>query len=201
MAEPIPPPLRSPELAAAVGAMRRYPAAWCIAGGWALDLFLGRRTRAHTDVDVAVLRRDQIAVREHFRGWEMLKVADGALVPWAEGEWLAAPIHEVHARRTEIDPRAVELLLDEAEGDEWLFRRDPAVRLPLGRAILRDPDGIPHLAPEIVLLYKAKAPREHDQHDFAAALPMLGAERRAWLRRALAAAHPAHPWIARLGGG
>ncbi len=29
---------------------------WWIAGGWAIDLHLGRRSRAHADVDVLVLR-------------------------------------------------------------------------------------------------------------------------------------------------
>ncbi|MCL4541605.1 MAG: hypothetical protein M1396_04620 [Chloroflexi bacterium] len=32
---------------------------WFIAGGWAIDLFLGRQTRAHKDVEIAVLRQDQ----------------------------------------------------------------------------------------------------------------------------------------------
>ena len=32
---------------------------WWIAGGWALDLFLGEQTRDHEDIDVQILRRDQ----------------------------------------------------------------------------------------------------------------------------------------------
>ena len=37
-------------------------APWWIAGGWAIDLFLGRQTREHEDIDVQILRRDQHAV-------------------------------------------------------------------------------------------------------------------------------------------
>ena len=37
-----------------------------IAGGWALDLALGRQTRAHEDVDVAVLRSEHEQLREFF---------------------------------------------------------------------------------------------------------------------------------------
>ena len=147
MADPPPRPLASADLAAAVEAMRGFPAAWCIAGGWALDLFLGRRTRTHADVDVAVFRDDQRLVREHFRGWEMLKVAGGELVPRVEGEWLAQPVHEVRASRSTDVPRTAELLLNERDGDRWIFRRDPSITLPLDRAILRDPDGVPFLAP------------------------------------------------------
>lgn len=40
---------------------------WWIAGGWAIDLFLGRQTREHQDIDVLILRRDHQAVRSLFR--------------------------------------------------------------------------------------------------------------------------------------
>ena len=36
----------------------RVCAPWWIAGGWAIDTFLDRETRAHKDLDVGVLRRD-----------------------------------------------------------------------------------------------------------------------------------------------
>jgi hypothetical protein len=42
-----------------IGALRPFSGHWWIAGGWAVDLFLGEQTRVHDDVDVAVLRRDE----------------------------------------------------------------------------------------------------------------------------------------------
>lgn len=47
----------------------RYSLPWYVAGGWAVDLFLGRRTRPHEDIEVAVLRRDQGSLRHAFEGW------------------------------------------------------------------------------------------------------------------------------------
>lgn len=79
-----------------------------------------------------------------------------------------------------------------------MYRRDPGVRLPLVRALKRGPAGLTVLAPEIVLLYKSKAPRPADELDFRAARPLLDAEARAWLRAALLRAGPAHPWAAAL---
>jgi hypothetical protein len=38
---------------------------WWVAGGWAIDLFLGRQTRHHADTDVLVLYRDQAEVWRH----------------------------------------------------------------------------------------------------------------------------------------
>jgi hypothetical protein len=31
-------------------------ASWCVAGGWALDLWLGRETRMHQDLEIAIPR-------------------------------------------------------------------------------------------------------------------------------------------------
>ncbi|TMD44470.1 MAG: aminoglycoside adenylyltransferase, partial [Chloroflexi bacterium] len=44
---------------------------WWIAGGWALDLFLGAQARHHDDIDVQILRRDQHAVRVLLHEWDV----------------------------------------------------------------------------------------------------------------------------------
>ena len=31
---------------------------WAVAGGWAIDCYIGSETRSHTDLDVVVLRGD-----------------------------------------------------------------------------------------------------------------------------------------------
>jgi hypothetical protein len=50
---------------------------WWIAGGWATDLFLGRQTREHADVEISVLRADQSRLREHLVGWDIHIAHDG----------------------------------------------------------------------------------------------------------------------------
>ena len=59
----------------------------------------------------------------------------------------------------------------------------------------------PVLAPEIVLLYKAKRSRAIDEADFAACAPALQPDARAWLAGALAICAPEHPWRAELAEG
>jgi hypothetical protein len=34
--------------------MQRFERPSCIAGGWAIDLFLGRMTRPHKDIEIAI---------------------------------------------------------------------------------------------------------------------------------------------------
>lgn len=174
-----------------------FPAPWWVAGGWAVDLFLGRRTREHDDVEVAILRRDQAKLRTRLEAWDLRKAIPGTteMVPWREGEWLSLPIHEVHASRHRGEPSAVEVLLNEAEGGQWRFRRNPGVARPLLLLGRFSDDGLPFLSPEVVLLYKAKAPRKVDEEDFRRLRPYLDREPRDWLRGALAVTHPGHPWL------
>lgn len=176
-----------------------YERPWGFAGGWAVDLWLGRKTREHQDPDVAFLRADQAVLRDHLAGWTFRKVIPGEhrFEPWSEGERLELPVHEVHAAGP--DGARFEILLNEASGADWRFRRNLAVTLPLARAFVRTPSGVPVLAPEIVLLYKAKNTRPKDEHDLAALLPRLDPAAKGWLRGALETCHPVHPWRERLG--
>lgn len=184
-----------PEIHAVTAALRDLDAPWAVAGGWALDLALGRVTRAHADVDVAVFREDQDALRAALPEWDFVAVVGGRMMPWERGVRLELPVHEVHARAPAgVPPFVLELLLNERDGADWVYRRDPAVRLPLARALRPGPGGVRVLAPEVVLLYKSRAPRPTDEADFLAALPLLDVEARAWLRAALLLARPDHPW-------
>lgn len=182
--------------------MRYYQGSWGIAGGWAIDLHLGRETRSHDDVEVAVLYREQEQLREHLIGWQAHYVhkPSGELLLWRRGETLSPPVHEIHTAPPQSDVPRLELLLNEAGGEDWVYRRDPRVCLPLARAILVDSQyTIPYLAPEIVLLYKSVNTRARDENDFNAALDYLSFEQQVWLRDALRLTAPGHLWLEELG--
>jgi hypothetical protein len=38
---------------------------WCIAGGWAIDLFLDQITREHHDIEIAIFREDQMKLKNY----------------------------------------------------------------------------------------------------------------------------------------
>jgi hypothetical protein len=178
-------------------------APWWVAGGWAIDLFLGRTTRPHADLDLAMLRREQGALLALERdGWELHVAADGMLTRWQVGDFLEGGArHQLWARPAPGAPWALEILFEEALGDDWLFRRDARIRLPLARFGRRPAEGPPFVAPEVALLYKAKEPElARNAADFDAAQRPLGAFARAWLREAIETTHPGHPWSRRLCG-
>jgi Aminoglycoside-2''-adenylyltransferase len=172
---------------------------WFICGGWALDLFLGRATRAHKDVDIGVAREDQFTAREYLRrrGWKLDKAVGGELRPWADGERLDLPVHAVWCRNEAHDPDFIEILLNEIDGERFRFRRDQSITLARGRMCFEPSPGLHVLAPEIVLLYASNRHEEYDA-DFRNAAASLSDEARAWLRAALNKLSARHPWAARL---
>jgi len=185
-------PFDDAPLRRAIERLRDCPFPWCVAGGWAIDCFLGVRTREHADVEFALLRRDQRQVHAHFAHGRLRKAVDRALEDWNAGEDLSLPVHEVHVDFPSGD--RLELLLNESDADDWVYRRDPRVRMPLREAFLDRP-GAPLLAPEIVLLYKSRHLRAVDHADFRMAAPALGRDRLRWLRGSLVVASPGHEWI------
>lgn len=182
--------------------LRGLEADWAVSGGWALDLFLGVPNRYHHDLDVSVWREDMPALQKHLleRGWRVHKIVDkGKYAVWEQGEALEPSVVQVHARRGEHE--FLDFVISPREGGDWVYRRMEEIRLPMGKATLRS-QGIPHLAPEIVLLFKSgrggKDSRGKDEGDFERTLPRLPEERRTWLREALRRWKPEHPWPGRL---
>ena len=183
------------------GELRDYRYSWYISGGWSLDMFLDRVTRVHHDLDVEISRTDQLALQKHMtgRGWKLLTPLEGRLQPWPMHMRLEMPRHQVHAHRAGA---FIDFLLADREFGVWRYRREPAIIRDLARIELRSDEGIPFLAPELVLLYKSKTSsggvRSKDIADFEMTYSNLEPERKAWLRWALIATDPSHPWIERL---
>jgi hypothetical protein len=179
--------------------MHGFDAPWWIAGGWALDLWMGRETRTHQDVDVAILRGDQQKLYEALSAWGLYYATiDHSLLPLQPGQWLEPPIHGVWMRQAHDAPWLCEFLLNEHDDTNWMFRLDPAVQMPLADIGSVVSEHVPILVPEIVLLHKAHERTAKDEADFRASVPLLTPSARAWLLSALNQWAPNHPWITEL---
>ena len=171
---------------------------WWVAGGWALDLFAGNQSRPHGDLDIGVLRRDVAEVLAMLSSWEIVEAKGGVLSPLRAGATPRLDVNSLWCRTKGMARWMLELMLDESADDCWVFRRHPDIRRELSRAVQRSSEGLPYLAPEIQLLYKAKAIRGCDRADFDYVAPLLDQSARNWLRNALIKSEPGHEWIARL---
>jgi len=140
----------SPEEVARLLAGAPFP--WWIAGGHAIERFVGRPFRPHADIDILVLRRDHLELRRWFAVWDFW-AADppGRLRPWPVGETLAQPVHDVWCRQTPDTPWGFQIMIDESEGEDWLSRRLPDIRRAIADIGASDASGLPLLAPEIQL--------------------------------------------------
>src|SRR5438874_5871869 len=114
---------------AAVSVMVGFDRPWCVAGGWAIDLALGRATREHADVEIAIFREDQHQLREYLSDWDWSAAVDHRLVTWRENQTLELPLHELHT--TGPAGEKLEFLLNERDAIDWIYRRDPSIRRAL----------------------------------------------------------------------
>jgi hypothetical protein len=178
--------------------MRGIDIPWWIAGGWALDLFVGRQTRAHNDIEISVYRRDVESLREHLRGWEMSIADAGTLTPLGEKEPLQKEAHELWCRERGHQTWQLEVLVEERVGDRWTYRRDARIGANAKDIGRFTNEGVPFIRPDIQLLYKSKGSRAVDESDLIALLPRLDVAQKATLFAWISAGDPTHRWLARL---
>jgi len=96
----------------------------------------------------------------------------------------------------------IEFEFDAKMNDDFVVQESPLITRPLDKAILYR-DGIPYLAPEIILFYKTdKFSSEHPnvrpktEADFKAIMPLLSDESKAWLMDSIKIAYPeGHAWL------
>ena len=201
--------------------MSAYPSWWALCGGWAADAWLGRQTRPHGDVDLAIWHDDQRLAFEYFGdGWSLLgddNPGRDSDDPW-DGRPLGFPAH-IHARHGGIagylrefdkDEHVLrggvdfDIQLEQRHGATWRLNPAREVALPIERCVAEHPQtGLLLLVPELLAFYKATAEnlefitvkRPEYVDDFRGLLPLLGDDGRAWLRTGIAAVNPDHPWL------
>lgn len=183
--------------------MADYPHRWFLCGGWAVDAWLGRPTRSHSDVDIAIVHDEQMTLYEYLGDWDMIghdpNVADDCPDRW-NGRPLDLPAH-IHAYNNAVLEVQLEIYLNAIIDDMWICRPSISCRMngPSPRW------AVPTVPAELVLFYKAGGNldqldqlRPQDEQDFRALVPLLTPEQHRWLDETLNQAHPNHPWRALL---
>jgi hypothetical protein len=169
---------------------------WGVAGGWAIDLFVGQKNREHRDLEIAVPSNGFWAIHDVLGAYAFDVVGSGRR--WPLDSPAFEVMHQTWVREPSTGVYRLDVFREPHEGDVWVCRRDARIRLPYRDVIRRTPGGIPFVAPEIVLLFKAKRAEPKDEADLGRALPTFSPMQSAWLKDALACVHPGHRWIGRL---
>jgi hypothetical protein len=190
---------------------------WFVVAGWAMDLFIGKKTREHKDIEISIWR-DQIPLLfERFSqnqidmviGHKRYEILNKDSVVDKRGHLI---LREVSVGGETLD---IELFTTERKNGHWLFRKQNEVQAPLNEAVLTSAMGPKYLAPQFVLLYKAwffptmdqaikDMPTEADFlrkcwstdcSDFDSASPLLSKTQSAQLKELLHKFTPGIPWL------
>lgn len=195
---------------------------YAFCGGWAIDLFLGKETRTHGDIDILAYwpERDKIiewAWSQEFLVYEMLgggkvhritDVRDQVVckrnifccTPDCELVSLTATeeenIYFLDFQHTGLKKlNFLEFLFNGKKDGDLLYARNEAIKQALEEAVLYR-DGIPYLSPEMCLLYKSTdTEREGYQDDYDRAMAVMDRRQKRWLNDALTVMYPqGHKW-------
>ena len=170
-----------------------------LGGGYSLDFLIGKKTREHEDLDFIIRRQDQLCFQNILVGWD-LQAADppgtATLFPWKKGHYYELPVHNIWCRKNESSHWDLELLFSEFEGDEWVYRRNPAIRGSMDSFAWKTENGLMVLAPEIQLLYKSRSKRPKDFFDLDNCLCILSADQKNQLKIWIQLdSGNEHPWL------
>lgn len=195
---------------------------WAVCGGFALDLFLNKNFRLHSDIDICVFETDRKDVLNYvfdkawhvyeFRGQgkvrplertilsdsgrNLMCVNDGCdIVKFYPCEDDGLLYHQFFHTGMQ-DFYYLEFLFNRINGEHLVLDPEKGLQRKLSKAILAR-NGIPYLAPEIALLYKASNSDNPDyQFDYAQTYPYLNEDQRAWFLHGMKAMYPTgHSWI------
>ncbi|MDN5855717.1 MAG: hypothetical protein L0K86_23320 [Actinomycetia bacterium] len=189
-------PLAPAEVAAELDGL---PCPWWIVGGWAIEAATGYQ-REHEDTDISILSGDVPTFVEHLRDrWHIWNNVGGILHPLGD-RWpdVEEPQSQLWLRASAASSWVLDVPLTPSDDGLWTNKRLPDHVAPIDDVTWVADDGIRYLRPEIVLVYKAALRRPKDDPDFDATLPILTAERRAWMRHALSTIAPDHHWLDKL---
>jgi hypothetical protein len=171
---------------------------WAVAGGWAIDLHLGRQTRPHSDLEVAIPNGLFPRFRRELTAFDLYEALDGGVRKLGPEEF--PQDHQVWALDPLVRKWRMDTFLEPGDERTWVSHRDERLTLPMAEVVRRTRDGIPYQAPAAVLLAKAKHTRPKDEADFSNTVPTLSAAEKRWLRDAIAQVHPGHRWLGEIGG-
>lgn len=174
--------------------MAGFERPWWVVGGWSLEAFTGVH-RAHEDMDISVLSSDADALREFLlersTPWN---VDEGWFRPFDARFTDVRPDSQVWVRRDARSPWILDIPLTPDTDGRWTNKRHRAHTERLEDVTWTAPDGLRYARPEVTLMFKAAQARAKDCLDAEVTLPLLDAEARAWLARAVRALDPGHPW-------
>lgn len=157
---------------------------WILAGGFALELFVGKNYRKHADIDILIRREDQKLLTNYIDATRIFVAEDGELSPFKESEFYCFPIQDIWILKKDLSAWCLQIMLYDVEEGFWVYKRNKDIKLPQS-LLFWEKNDIKIIKPEIQLLYKSFSMRLKDKKDFTKVEPKLETNARKWLNFAL----------------
>ncbi|PIK74688.1 nucleotidyltransferase domain-containing protein [Methylobacterium frigidaeris] len=171
---------------------------WYVAGGWALDVWHGRQTREHEDLEFAVIRNDADHFRAILNELDFFTVKNGTIEYLHPSADLPSDVWQLWGGDMRQGCWRVDMMMEPGTRDLWIYKHDQTIQMARPDAVRVGTTGIPYLAPINVMLFKAKHRREKDQIDFDLSRSKFSFDEKRRLAIWLDKLHPGHEWIANL---
>lgn len=145
---------------------------------------------------MGVCRSKAAEASRWLRDWDLHVAAAGRLT-LRDGRPLDASRseHNIWARESADSPWRFDLTMGSGTPQQWVYRRDQSVTRRWDRAVVQSSLGVPYLAADLQLLFKAKHPRPKDHVDAERVIPHLDGEARGFLADHLSPEHPWRRWL------
>lgn len=196
---------------------------YAFCGGFAIEVFLNREIRKHGDIDISAYWQDRDKIIHYMQslGFHVYEMCGGGIAHhitdvkfqikakrnifcFKDGCSLVklSPLGETDMYHLDFDHIGqlkldfIEFLFNNRNVDSFLYARNENISLPITQAILNR-NGIPYLAPELVLLYKSTdTERDGYRLDYESAIAEMTSEQKDWLQTALKVMNPSgHKWL------
>lgn len=190
---------------------------WFVIAGWALDLFIGKKTREHKDIEISIWRDEASSLFKRFSNSRVDMVVGHKRYQALEKDSVIDKRGHLVIRNISMEGKSfdIELFTTERIDDHWIFRKQNDVKAPMDEAVLTAACGTRYLAPQYVLLYKSwfypsmeqvirdmpseadflRKCWETDCRDFQIALPLLSERQKQQLYQLLNTFTPGIPWL------
>ncbi|WP_133769342.1 nucleotidyltransferase domain-containing protein [Enterovirga rhinocerotis] len=102
-------------------------APWCVVGGWALDLWHGRETREHEDIEFTILADDLPRFRRALAGMAFHTAHDGTVTPLAPAASPGPGISQIWCWDLAAGCWRADMMLERGTPETWFYKRDPGL--------------------------------------------------------------------------
>lgn len=167
---------------------------WILAGGFALQEYVGKRYRNHNDIDILIKREDQKLISSVIEQSRIFVSTKGKLSPYDKNFNYDFPIQDIWVLGEDFTAWSLQIMLYDIKDGFWIYKRDRSIKLKNSK-LFWEKDGIRIIKPEIQLLYKSSNIRPKDEQDYQMLKQILDEDAKEWLNSSLIKSHYKHIWI------